>query len=741
MIKRLLTTFLFLLLSTPVAWAEGPYYFKNGGNDSLDGLSDATAWANPSVKLDGQSFNDGTDFYFKQGDTFTVSNDIDINHSGVDGANRSIIGCYEGDGDFDCSGAKPIIEQTSSTQAVFKLNNNNSYLTFKDLDIRNTSGSWQDTGNAGIATLDDGSGGNGDAGYIIVNNCNFYHLGHYSIGLARIGNYNIITNNTFTTVGNAIYFIDEYTNGGSSYNYIADNTCTDIVGYKSVDGHCVALQRTAYTIVEKNNSTDANAGAFVLWTGNGSGSAYARSNIFADNTSYGTYGGAIYIGGNENGDSYHNLVYKNIVTNTAQGQSRDAIRASNFLPDSKGNRIFDNTIYNAYSGGMGVLHNTDYTYWKNNIVVINNLSNYLFHFQTDGSSGHNLVIDYNLYWTLAGDPSATTLWIDTNSTAYNWSDWTTSRSNDVNSPSPANPYFNDPGNNDFSLTTNSTSAIDQGGWLTYVSQAGTATTELYVADTYWFHGDFGLVDEDGNAIAGQPITLYDTTNGLQHTTINEVTITHGTPGHFTLDDAVTYIYSVGHETDPTQTTQVSVGTIYGSAPDIGAEETAGEADPTGTLSTGFQGSNVTESQIVAGSVGGADITIIITLSGTTWDATLGGDNAVSTAFIQGFDSAQSETHGWNNDIRDVLTFAAINRDSDTQATLTVPATATYSITANEYITVTIPASCVDSASEIVVDGTLTISNETPSVAGVGLSYSSTGRTYTQDSTGVHITID
>ena len=167
-------------------------------------------------------------------------------------------------------------------------------------------------------------------------------------------------------------------------------------------------------------------------------------------------------------------------------------------------------------------------------------------------------------------------------------------------------------------------------------------------------------------------------------------------------------------------------------------------DVSGTLEAGLAGGNVSEAQIVAGLDGSGDpITIIVTMTGTTWDATLGADNAVSTAFIQGFDSAQSEAGGWNATIRDVLTYAAITRDSDTQATLTIPATAGYAITANETITVTIPASATAAGQVIVAGETMTISNiDPPQPAGSGTSmyYNSTGRSVNYSSTGKNIII-
>jgi Right handed beta helix region len=568
--KRYLKFFsvLFLIcLIAPAAWAEGPYYFKNGGNDSLDGLSDATAWANPSVKLDGQTFDAGTDFYFKQGDTFTVSNDIDIQHSGVNAANYSIFGCYEGDGDFNCSGARPIINQSNANQTVLRLNNDNEYLRFEYLDIRNSNASWENVDGQGIATVYDGGGGNNEGGYLTVTNCNFYHHGHYALQLAQMGNYNIITNNTFTENGNGVYFVDE-SGDGPSYNYIAGNTCVD-TGSTSYDGHCVGLQSTHYTIVDSNTST-GDKGPYFLWVKSG---LSADHNIFSRNKAYGSDSGAIFIQGAEQASpdtgTYGNLIYGNIVTDTGLVWDREAIRIQYAYPDSRGNRVFNNTIYNARFEGIGVRKYTDYTYWKNNIVHTNDLSSLMFRFQDSSNSGDNLIIDYNLYWTASETPLSSPLWQDSNGGNYNWEQWKTVRNKDTKSPIPADPKFTDPSSYDFTLSSTSSPAYDAGGYLSYVITS--SGTTVSVADSHWFHGDYGLVDADGNPITGMEITFYDETNGLQHRIITSDFIKHGTPGTFVVNNSIKSIYDSAHLYDPAYTTQVSLR-FFGTRPDIGAEE-------------------------------------------------------------------------------------------------------------------------------------------------------------------------
>ena len=112
-----------------------------------------------------------------------------------------------------------------------------------------------------------------------------------------------------------------------------------------------------------------------------------------------------------------------------------------------------------------------------------------------------------------------------------------------------------------------------------------------------------------------------------------------------------------------------------------------------------------ESDIAAGGD-----TTILTLSGDTWVAAGATFNAQRQAIIDGCTSAQSETTGWNNEARDNEVVGAVVRTSDTVVTITWTAAAAYDITANETITVTVPAAAlVTSASAVVATPTFTVS--------------------------------
>ncbi len=102
---------------------------------------------------------------------------------------------------------------------------------------------------------------------------------------------------------------------------------------------------------------------------------------------------------------------------------------------------------------------------------------------------------------------------------------------------------------------------------------------------------------------------------------------------------------------------------------------------TGTAIAG----GITEESVVAGGD-----TVIITVSGDTWEATLGADNAITTAFLAAITGDDAGANGWDDEV--ALVHGNLVRDSDTQVTLTIPASASYAVAADETVTVSPPAS-------------------------------------------------
>jgi hypothetical protein len=92
---------------------------------------------------------------------------------------------------------------------------------------------------------------------------------------------------------------------------------------------------------------------------------------------------------------------------------------------------------------------------------------------------------------------------------------------------------------------------------------------------------------------------------------------------------------------------------------------------------------------------------VLLLEGTFFDD-------VRADIIAGLDSAQAEGTGWNAEVRDKEVVASVVRTSDTVVTVTLSAQAAYDITAQETITVTVPAVAVLAGNAIVATPTFTV---------------------------------
>jgi hypothetical protein len=77
--------------------------------------------------------------------------------------------------------------------------------------------------------------------------------------------------------------------------------------------------------------------------------------------------------------------------------------------------------------------------------------------------------------------------------------------------------------------------------------------------------------------------------------------------------------------------------------------------------------------------------------------------------INGLNSAQAEATGWNAIVTAGIPVSAVVRTSNTVVTITLPAFGSYDITADETITVTVPATAVAGAAPIVATPTFSVS--------------------------------
>lgn len=113
----------------------------------------------------------------------------------------------------------------------------------------------------------------------------------------------------------------------------------------------------------------------------------------------------------------------------------------------------------------------------------------------------------------------------------------------------------------------------------------------------------------------------------------------------------------------------------------------------------------TEAEFVTGGQ-----TILIDLAEAIWVPSGTQFNAVRQAIINGMDSNKAEAHGWDVDFKGAMAVTTVVRTSATRVTVTLPATATYAISADETITVTVPKAAIQGANQDVVAGSFTIVN-------------------------------
>ena len=160
----------------------------------------------------------------------------------------------------------------------------------------------------------------------------------------------------------------------------------------------------------------------------------------------------------------------------------------------------------------------------------------------------------------------------------------------------------------------------------------------------------------------------------------------------------------------------------GATWEIGAYEFEGEGQASGTIIPG----GCTESEIVSGGK-----TIVITLSGDEWVADGATFEAQRQNIIDGMDSGGEEAGGWDAVVKAELAVTTVVRTSATIVTITLPdfdgdPNTAYAITANETVTVTIPATAVVGAVEIVATPTFQISAELVAPENLSIVYDANG---------------
>lgn len=390
----------------------------------------------------------------------------------------------------------------------------------------------------------------GGGGYIWVESCTFTDIG-WGIDLVSLTDgHNTLKNNTMNGVSNGIYL--QGRNCGTR-TLIASNTI-DNTNYDELyagDGHSIAIQGAAYTIVRDNEGSRGIRSSFDMWCHDDAEPMdrnVVYNNIFRDfkkDYSFSYYGhGTTCTGESSAGAELTGNIYYNNVIDTTNWGFQDRKHTNN-----PGTYFFNNTIYDAGDGGLRPQDYTGYNTYKNNIVSHSDTK----HVYSGGPSVANMTFDYNLYY-----PDLANGWQLNGTTYANFAAWQAA-GHDTNSII-GDPKYADAPSGDFTLESDS-AAIDAGFYLTNVEEVG-AHTVITVANADWFHDGHGIPGEVGSLI-----TFYDGTYGLQNRTVtkvdyeeNEITVA-----------STDIIYNAGSPTDPALTTQVALQFV-GVRPDCGANE-------------------------------------------------------------------------------------------------------------------------------------------------------------------------
>jgi len=250
------------------------------------------------------------------------------------------------------------------------------------------------------------------------------------------------------------------------------------------------------------------------------------------------------------------------------------------------------------------------------------------------------------------------------------------------------------------LATNPHTALDNptialtgtaitGGVLEAEIVTGSETVIITITNDEWVD-----VLGDNNAITTAFLAAITGGEGGGNDWDDEVALVHGnlvrdSATQLTLTLPATAGYSIA--ADETITVAPPANSVKrGDAP---SSQTFEVSIVTVALSGTMVAGGVLESEIVTGSE-----TLIITLTGDTWVATVGADNAITTALIAGITGDDPDLAGWDAQILagdGSMAFGDVARTSSTIVTITLPASASYAITdSDEDVTVVLPASAL-----------------------------------------------
>jgi parallel beta-helix repeat protein len=387
--KFFLSIMLAILLFASPAFAADHYVncADIGGND--DGHSAANAFIS-IAQANAHSYAAGDDLYFFEGSTCDMVENLYIDWSGVDGDNYAIIGCYDGEGDFDCDGARPILDGdddvgVSGTWGFLIYTptdgSKGDYVHIKDLEVRESY-----YGCIGVGPHGAAASGTYDE-YVIAENLKIEQCSGNGLSFFRIKN-----------------------------GQIKDSIFTDAAGYGASFAYA-CINVTALASASKPNhvgDSDSNvvSGNIVSRCRSegidlirGTTNSIAEYNVVYDNNTPG-----IYLSNSKDNIARYNLVYTSSDGDTGGGrqaygiaiQNEDTVRHAPDKGLGSGHQIYgniiagnDNGIYMASAAGTA----------ENNLIynntLIDNGNNFWFEPANSAGDTGNLVKN-NISWTITG---------------------------------------------------------------------------------------------------------------------------------------------------------------------------------------------------------------------------------------------------------------------------------------------------------------------------------------------------
>eukprot|EP00163_Fabomonas_tropica_P028388 TRINITY_DN575_c1_g1_i2.p1 TRINITY_DN575_c1_g1~~TRINITY_DN575_c1_g1_i2.p1 ORF type:complete len:1161 (-),score=219.44 TRINITY_DN575_c1_g1_i2:122-3253(-) len=188
--------------------------------------------------------------------------------------------------------------------------------------------------------------------------------------------------------------------------------------------------------------------------------------------------------------------------------------------------------------------------------------------------------------------------------------------------------------------------------------------------------------------------------------VSNVVRTSDTVVTITLPAISSYFLSAGDEIIVCTGIPASALTLGTAIDNVAGTFTISDLGANAAITGTMQAGGVLESEIVSGNQ-----TIIITITNDRWVAAGATFDAQRAAIIAGIVSAANETAGFNAAVS--IPVGNVVRTNDRVVTVTLPASAGYSITANETVTATIPASALEGSVAPVGSPTLPITDEDP----------------------------